>query len=104
MSLRRVEFLRTWIATYLLAASFAFGCATPGGTLIDAGSGPAASSESGVTSAAQEMILYPDANSDAQQQTPKTERAVGYLAMFGGLLVLILIAVTVYSVAKIVGG
>lgn len=103
MSRRRIETLRTGVATYLLAASFAFGCATPGRTLIDARSGSAVSSETGVTSGAQETVLSPDANSDAQQ-TPKTERAVGYLAILGGVLVLILIVVTVYSVAKIVGG
>jgi hypothetical protein len=104
MRRRRVELFRTGLATYLLAACFAFGCARPGGTLVDVRSGPTAASESGVAGEAGQMILYPDANSDAEQTTPKTERAVGYMALLGGVLVLFLFVVTVIAVAKIVGG
>lgn len=104
MSRSRVEFLRTALATYLLAACIAFGCARPVGT-IDAGSRPTAASESGVTGDAGEIVLDPDAASAVQQrQTPPGERAVGYMVMVAGVIVLVLFAIAVYSVAKIIGG
>ncbi len=102
MNRRFAECLRIALPTILLAACVAFGGSSVPATVSEAGPGAPAALEHGLVSNEQQMVRPSDADVVAQSST--TERTVGYLAMIAAVVVLVGLAIGLYSLAKILGG